>query len=314
MSEPLFESAIPGLRLLARGKVRDVWEIDERRLLFVATDRISAFDRVMQTPIPDKGRILTALTVFWLRQLSDVCPHHLLASDWEALPAAARAVGEALRGRCLVVQRLRMLPVESIVRGYLAGSAWQEYRRSGTVCGIPLPAGLRESERLPEPLWTPSTKAAAGHDENLPPAQARRLLGAHAALVERYSCELYRRAHAHALRCGIIIADTKFEFGVDERGEVVLADEVLTPDSSRFWPADAYQPGRAQESFDKQYLRDWLRGVGFAGDGPGIALPAEVVQRTREKYLLACRLLSGDDSGWSAGAPASPPAAARPAD
>jgi phosphoribosylaminoimidazole-succinocarboxamide synthase len=294
VSQELLESKVPGLRLLARGKVRDVWEVDERHLLFVATDRISAFDKVMATPIPDKGRILTGLSLFWFDLLRDVCPNHVVTSDVGAMPAEVRKEREQLAGRALMVRRLQILPVESIVRGYVAGSGWKEYRSAGTICGLALPAGLQESAELPQPIWTPSTKAAIGtHDENISPAKAREIIGTHADAVERNSLELYRRARDHARSRGVIIADTKFEFGLDPAGSVVLADEVLTPDSSRFWPADRFAVGRAQDSYDKQYLRDWLEEQHFDKDGPGIPLPPEVVSRTRQKYLEAYRQLTG---------------------
>lgn len=294
MSQALLESQVPGLRLLARGKVRDVWEVDDRHLLFVATDRISAFDKVMATPIPDKGRILTGLSLFWFDLLRDVCPNHVVTSDVGAMPAEVRKERDQLAGRALMVRRLQILPVESIVRGYVAGSGWKEYRSAGTICGLALPAGLQESAELPQPIWTPSTKAALGtHDENIHPEKARAIIGAHAAAVERHSLDLYRRARDHARARGVIIADTKFEFGLDPAGQVVLADEVLTPDSSRFWPADRFAVGRAQDSYDKQYLRDWLEAERFDKDGPGIPLPPEVVSRTRQKYLEAYRQLTG---------------------
>ncbi len=294
MSRPLLDSNVPGLRLLARGKVRDVYEIDAQHLLFVASDRISAFDKILASPIPDKGRILTALSLFWFDLLRDVCPNHVVTSDVGAMPSEVRAEREQLAGRSLMVRRLQILPVESIVRGYVAGSGWKEYKKSETICGIPLPAGLGESAELPTPIWTPSTKAEQGaHDENISPEQARGILGAHGTAVERHSIELYRRARDHARARGVIIADTKFEFGTDPEGRVVLADEVLTPDSSRFWPADRYAVGRGQDSYDKQYLRDWLESVTFDKNGPGIPLPPEVVTRTRQKYLEAYRELTG---------------------
>jgi phosphoribosylaminoimidazole-succinocarboxamide synthase len=288
------QSSLPGLKHIARGKVRDLYEVDDRHLLFVASDRISAFDVVMATGIPDKGRVLTQISLFWFDLLKGLCPNHLVTADVDAMPAAVRAHAAVLRGRAMLVKRLRILPVEAIVRGYLSGSGLKEYRKQGTVCGIPLPPGLVESSRLPEPLYTPSTKAEQGaHDENIHPDEAARIIGPHAARVRELALAAYTRARDHAATCGIIIADTKFEFGVDESGQVVLADEVLTPDSSRFWPADRYQAGRAQDSFDKQYLRDWLEQVKFDKNGPGIALPDEVVQRTRAKYLDAYRLITG---------------------
>jgi len=294
MGQPLLQSEVAGLRLLARGKVRDVYEIDDKHLLFVASDRISAFDKVMTTPIPDKGRILTSLSLFWFDLLRDVCPNHVVTSDVGAMPAEVRREREQLAGRSLMVRRLRILPVESIVRGYIAGSGWKEYGTNGTICGIALPTGLGESAELPPPIWTPSTKAEQGtHDENISPARARDILGPDAVAVERHTIELYRRARDHARGRGVIIADTKFEFGVDPAGQVILADEVLTPDSSRFWPADRYAVGRSQDSYDKQYLRDWLESVRFDKNGPGIPLPPEVVTRTRQKYLDGYRALTG---------------------
>ncbi len=290
----LLESQVPGLRLLARGKVRDVWEVDERHLLFVATDRISAFDKVMATPIPDKGRILTSLSLFWFDLLREVCPNHVVTSDVGAMPGEVRKEREQLAGRALMVRRLKIQPIESIVRGYVAGSGWKEYQAKGTICDISLPSDLAESAELPQPIWTPSTKAEMGtHDENISPDRARSIIGANADVIERHSIELYRRARDHARARGVIIADTKFEFGTDPDGRIVLADEVLTPDSSRFWPADRYAVGRGQDSYDKQYLRDWLESVQFDKNGPGIPLPPEVVSRTRQKYLEAFRELTG---------------------
>ena len=296
MNAPLLQSSVSGLKLLARGKVRDVYEIDAQHLLFVASDRISAFDRVMATPIPDKGKILTALSLFWFDLLRDICPNHVVTSDVGAMPAEVRRERDQLAGRSLMVKRLKILPVEAIVRGYVAGSGWKEYKKSATICGIPLPAGLTESAELPQPIYTPSTKAEIGsHDENISPARAAEILGTYATAVDRYSIELYRRARDHGRTRGVIIADTKFEFGIDATGSVILADEVLTPDSSRFWPADRYAAGRAQDSFDKQYLRDWLESVKFDKDGPGIDLPPEVVTKTRAKYVEAYRALTGVD-------------------
>jgi phosphoribosylaminoimidazole-succinocarboxamide synthase len=294
MGEALLSSSCPGLKLLARGKVRDVYEVDADHLLFIATDRISAFDVVMANGIPGKGRILTQLSLFWFELLAGEAPNHLVTADPAAMPAAVQPYADQLRGRALLVRRLRILPVEAIVRGYLAGSGWKEYREHRTVCRLPLPQGLREGSELPEPLYTPSTKAALGqHDENIHPEQAARLLGAHAGAVRRLAVALYVRARDYARARGIIIADTKFEFGVDAAGRVVLADEVLTPDSSRFWPATHWKPGQAQDSFDKQYVRDYLESVRFDKNGPGIALPAEVVDRTLAKYVEAFRLLTG---------------------
>jgi phosphoribosylaminoimidazole-succinocarboxamide synthase len=294
MSACLLRADLPGLELLARGKVRDVFAVDAEHLLFVASDRLSAFDVVMANGIPGKGVILTQLSLFWFDLLKHVCPNHLITADVDAMPAAVRAHADVLRGRTMLVKRLAILPVEAIVRGYLAGSGWKEYRHAGTVCGLGLPAGLSESARLPQALYTPSTKAAIGaHDENISPARAAVILGAQAAGVERAALALYRAAHDHAATRGIILADTKFEFGTNAQGELILADEVLTPDSSRFWPADRYAAGRAQDSYDKQYVRDWLEQVRFDKNGPGIVLPEDVIARTRAKYLDAFRQLTG---------------------
>jgi phosphoribosylaminoimidazole-succinocarboxamide synthase len=294
MSACLLRADLPGLELLARGKVRDVFAVDAEHLLFVASDRLSAFDVVMANGIPGKGVILTQLSLFWFDLLKHVCPNHLITADVDAMPAAVRAHADVLRGRTMLVKRLAILPVEAIVRGYLAGSGWKEYRHAGTVCGLGLPAGLSESARLPQALYTPSTKAAIGaHDENISPARAAVILGAQAAGVERAALALYRAAHDHAATRGIILADTKFEFGTNAQGELILADEVLTPDSSRFWPADRYAAGRAQDSYDKQYVRDWLEQIRFDKNGPGIVLPEDVIARTRAKYLDAFRQLTG---------------------
>ena len=294
MAEALVQSDCPGLTLLARGKVRDVYEVDATSLLFVATDRISAFDVVMRNGIPGKGRILTQLSLFWFQLLGDCGPNHLITADLARMPASVQPHAAQLAGRSMLVEKLRILPVEAIVRGYLSGTGWKEYRASGTVCGIPLPPGLRESDRLPTPLYTPSTKAELGtHDENISPARAAQILGPHAAAVEAFALGLYQRARDHAATRGIIIADTKFEFGVDRSGQVVLADEVLTPDSSRFWPADRYAAGRGQDSFDKQYLRDYLERIAFDKDGGGIELPREIIDGTLAKYVEAFRIITG---------------------
>ena len=299
MSSPaaLLASACPTLTLLARGKVRDVYQVDAEHLLFVASDRISAFDVVMANGIPGKGKVLTQLSLFWFGLLAQVMPNHLVTADIARMPESVRAYRAQLEGRAMLVRKLRILPVEAIVRGYLAGSGWKEYQKSRTVCTLALPAGLSDSSRLGEPLYTPSTKAAQGaHDENIHPDQAARILGQpFAGIVQAKSVELYAQARDYAATRGIIIADTKFEFGVDPFGQVILADEVLTPDSSRFWPASAYAPGKSQDSFDKQYLRDYLESVKFDKNGPGITLPAEVVARTQGKYVEAFRLLTGRD-------------------
>lgn len=290
------ESHLSSLPLISRGKVRDLYDAGER-LLLVASDRLSAFDVVLPTPIPDKGAVLTQISLFWFDYLRGVCRNHLISARMEDFPASVQGEAEQLRGRTMLVKKLQMFPVECVVRGYLSGSGWKEYQRLGTVCGLPLPAGLRESDRLPEPIFTPSSKALAGHDENITMAQVEELIGkAAGARLQALSLEIYRRAAAYAESRGIILADTKFEFGLDPAdpsGEPVLADEVLTPDSSRFWPRESYQPGRAQESYDKQYVRDYLEQIGWNKQPPAPALPDEVVRRTSAKYRAAYRELAG---------------------
>ena len=279
---------------LASGKVRDIYELDDKHLLFVTSDRMSAFDVVMAEPIPDKGRVLTALTAFWLDQLSEVAPNHLVSCE---VPPHAASADADLEGRVMVVRRAEMLPIECIVRGYLSGSAWAEYQRSQSMHGTPLPAGLRQSERLPDPVFTPSTKADEGHDENISFESARDLAGA--ALTEearRISLAAYQRAADLAAERGIIIADTKFELGLID-GRLCICDEVLTPDSSRFWPADSWQPGSTPPSFDKQPLRDWLEGTGWDKTPPPPALPAEVIAATRTRYVEAYERLTGRSFG-----------------
>ncbi len=290
--EAIVQSNVPGLKLAFRGKVRDVYDLGDR-LVIVATDRISAFDVVLPTPIPGKGWVLTQLSNFWFEHLKDVVPNHLTGrplSDVVTDPAALAAID----GRAVLVHKCEPLKVEAIVRGYLAGSGWSEYKKKGTVCGIPLPAGLTESARLPEPIFTPSTKAPAGqHDENITFEQAQKIVGADLARkVRDVSIELYQRAAAWAEPRGILLADTKFEFGVLS-GELILIDEALTPDSSRFWPKDVYQPGRAQPSFDKQFVRDWLNGVGWDHTPPAPELPADIVSQTAGKYREALDRLAG---------------------
>jgi phosphoribosylaminoimidazole-succinocarboxamide synthase len=277
---------------VASGKVRDIYELDDKHLLFVTSDRMSAFDVVMAEPIPDKGRVLTAVTSFWVDQLSDVAPSHLVSLD---VPPGAVDGGdtEDLEGRVMVVRRAAMLPLECIVRGYLSGSAWAEYRESQTMHGQPLPAGLRQSERLPEPIFTPSTKAASGHDENISFAAAVDLVGAKVAEeARRISLAAYQQGAELAAARGIIIADTKFELGVID-GQLAICDEVLTPDSSRFWPADQWEPGRTPPAFDKQPLRDWLEATGWDKTPPPPPLPPEVVQATRDRYVEAYERLTG---------------------
>jgi phosphoribosylaminoimidazole-succinocarboxamide synthase len=290
MAVTTFELPLPKV---ASGKVREIFDLGDGRLLFVASDRISAYDVVMGEGIPDKGSVLTGMTVFWLDLLRDVCPNHLLTGEAAALPPEVEGV-PGLASRGLVVRRLEMLPVEFVVRGYLAGSGWKDYRRTGSVCGVPLPPGLGEASRLSEPIFTPATKAAVGHDENITEEQAAELAGPELFKTAReYAVECYRRAAAYAEGRGIILADTKFEFGVDERGEVVLADEVLTPDSSRFWPAGAWAPGSNPPSYDKQYLRDWLDAQGWGRTPPPPALPPDVVAQTRARYVEAYERLTG---------------------
>ncbi len=291
----LLESDCPDLNLLARGKVRDVYEVDEEHLLFVATDRISAFDVVMTNGIPGKGILLTQISRFWFEWLGDAIPHHLVTSEVSEMPANVQPYRDQLEGRSMLVRRLTILPVEAIVRGYLAGSGWVSYQKEGTVCDIPLPGGLKQCEKLPAPLYTPSTKAAFGsHDMNIPPSEAVRILGEeHASKVEELAVDLYQRASDYAAERGILLADTKFEFGTNEAGEVVLGDEILTPDSSRFWPADEYEPGRDQASFDKQFVRNYLLSINFDKETP-VELPEDVMEGTLRKYREAYERLTGN--------------------
>jgi phosphoribosylaminoimidazole-succinocarboxamide synthase len=292
MNSVVLETNFPGLRLRGRGKVRDIYELGDR-LLIVATDRLSAFDVVLPTPIPDKGRVLTQLSLFWFKKLWDVVPNHVISGS--EFPKELAPYREALRGRAMLVRRADPIPIECVVRGYLAGSGWKEYQATRQVCGIPLAAGLQESDRLPEPIFTPSTKATAGHDENISFDDAvARIGGPLAEKVRSISLEIYRRGAAYAEPRGIILADTKFEFGLIG-DDLIWIDEALTPDSSRFWPADAYQPGRAQPSYDKQYVRDYLERIGWNKQPPGPELPADVVTATREKYREAYRQLTGHE-------------------
>jgi phosphoribosylaminoimidazole-succinocarboxamide synthase len=311
-AEPMQVSALP-LPLFRRGKVRDVYEVDRDRLLVVATDRVSAFDVVMSEAVPHKGAVLTQLTAWWLRQLEAEVAHHMLSADADeivrAVPALAPQRG-ALRGRAMLCRRAEVFPVECVVRGYLSGSAWKEYRASGTLAGEPLPGGLRESERLEPPVFSPATKAESGHDENITRARMAETVGAaDAAELERLARVVYGRGRDVAAGRGIIIADTKFEFGRRDGG-ILLVDEVLTPDSSRFWPADGYAPGRGQPSFDKQPLRDWLdaeRAAGrWNGEAPAPALPAEVVAATSARYLDAYRRITGAGLELDAPTPLTP--------
>jgi phosphoribosylaminoimidazole-succinocarboxamide synthase len=290
MSAVVWETDFPGLTLLSRGKVRDLYELGDA-LLLVATDRLSAFDVVLPTPIPDKGRVLTQLSLFWFKTLGDIVPHHVLsATDF---PSPASAYRQQLAGRSMLCRKTRPLPIECVVRGYLAGSGWKDYRATGKVCGVALPPGLRESDRLSAPIFTPATKAAAGHDENISFDEVVAQVGGdRAEELRSLSLQIYRRAAAYAEPRGILIADTKFEFGL-VGDELLWIDEALTPDSSRFWPARGYQPGRSQPSFDKQYVRDYLESIGWNKQPPGPPLPPDVVERTRAKYREAYRLLAG---------------------
>ena len=289
----LLQTDFPDLELYASGKVRDIYRLDDDRLLFVATDRISAFDYVLATGIPHKGRVLTQISLFWFDFLRDLVANHVITAEVEQYPAAVQKYADQLRGRSMLVTRAEMAPVECVVRGYVSGSAWKEYKTTGRVCGIELPKGLRESDRLPEPIFTPATKASTGHDENITFEEMKRLVGTELSTKLRdLSLAIYRKAAEYALGKGIIIADTKFEFGTTAHG-ITLADEVLTPDSSRFWPADKYRPGQAQESFDKQYVRDYLEEIRWNKLPPAPALPGEVTRRTSEKYTEAYYRLTG---------------------
>lgn len=294
LSAPLLKSSIKSLPLINQGKVRDIYDLGRDRMLLVATDRLSAFDVVLPTPIAHKGAVLTQIANFWFDKLGHIVPNHLTGVDPQSVVSDPEEKAQ-LHRRAIVVRKLKPLPVEAIVRGYLSGSGWKEYKASGTVCGIALPAGLQEGSKLPEPIFTPSTKAEVGaHDENITLQQAAELMGAELAdKVAKTAIRLYKEAAEYALTRGIIIADTKFEFGLDEAGTLYLIDEALTPDSSRFWPADQYQPGSNPPSFDKQYVRDWLEASGWQKKPPAPDLPADVAARTSAKYLEAYRKLTG---------------------
>ena len=293
MSDTLLHTDIRSLPFLHRGKVRDLYAVGDDKLLVVQTDRLSAFDVILPDPIPGKGEVLTAVSNFWFGKLGHIIPNHLTGIDPESVVQGERDKAQ-VRGRAFVTRKLRPLPIEAIVRGYLAGSGWKDYQKTGSVCGIKLPAGLREAEKLPEPLFTPSTKAAVGeHDENISFDEATRLLGeTRAEEVRNATLALYIEAANYAAKRGIIIADTKFEFGVDEKGDMVLIDEALTPDSSRFWPASEYRTGISPPSFDKQFVRDWLETQPWNKKAPAPALPADVLKKTSEKYREALRLLT----------------------
>jgi phosphoribosylaminoimidazole-succinocarboxamide synthase len=289
----VLQTDFPELQLHASGKVRDVYRVNDEQLLFVATDRISAFDYVLASGIPHKGHVLSQISLFWFDFLRDVVPNHLITADVNRYPEPLRKYSDQLRGRSMLVTRAEMFPVECVVRGYISGSAWKEYKATGSVCGIELPQGLRESDRLPSPIFTPATKATTGHDENISIEEAAKLVGPEISRQLRdLSIAIYTKAAEHARQKGIIIADTKFEFGRTAKG-ITLADEVLTPDSSRFWPAEKYEPGRAQDSFDKQYVRDYLEEIRWNKQAPAPALPVDVVRRTSEKYVEAYHQLTG---------------------
>jgi phosphoribosylaminoimidazole-succinocarboxamide synthase len=296
-SPPVLDTDFPTLTLYRRGKVRDVYVVDRDHLLIVATDRISAFDYVLGSGIPDKGKVLTQLSAFWFDLLRDVVPNHLVSTDVRKYPATLAPYAAQLRGRSMLVRRTEPLPVECVARGYISGSGWKDYRVTGKICGIALPEGLRESDRLPAPIFTPATKAESGHDENISEEQAAEVIGRDlVSRVKALTLQLYTRGVAHASARGILLADTKFEFGLidrDGRRELLLIDEVLTPDSSRFWPADQYTPGRAQPSFDKQFVRDYLESIKWNKQPPVPSLPDDVIVRTREKYVEAFRRLTG---------------------
>ena len=292
----LLQTSLSDLELVRRGKVRDVYAVDDHSLLIVATDRISAFDCVLPTPIQRKGEVLTALSEFWFQQLQDVVPNHLITSDVDQMPEAIQRYSAEVQGRSMLVKRADVFQVECVVRGYLVGSGWKDYLRTGEVCGHKLPEGLQESAELPEPLFTPSTKAEHGHDMNISEAEVQEMLGAETTTALRNtSLSLYNKARDYARKRGIIIADTKFEFGRDETGEIILVDEVLTPDSSRFWPLEAYAPGKSQPSFDKQFVRDYLETLSWDKKPPAPAIPSQIAEATTGRYLEAYKLITGKD-------------------
>jgi phosphoribosylaminoimidazole-succinocarboxamide synthase len=293
LAPPILQTTLAGRRPDRQGKVRDIYDFGDR-LLIVASDRISAFDYVLGSGIPDKGKVLTQISAFWFEKTRGIVPNHLVSVDPADFPAEARACAELLSGRSMLVTRTEPLPVECVARGYLSGSGWKDYVATGEVCGIALPRGLRESDRLPAPIFTPATKAQSGHDINISEADAARLVGAEVlSRVRDLTLRLYAEGSRHAEQCGIIVADTKFEFGLLPSGDVLLIDEVLTPDSSRFWPKDGYAPGGAQPSFDKQFVRDYLERIRWNKQPPVPSLPDEVVAKTREKYVEAYRRLAG---------------------
>lgn len=295
LAAPLLETRLSGLAPHRQGKVRDIFDLGDS-LLMVATDRISAFDYVLGSGIPDKGKVLTQLSAFWFEKTAGIVPNHLITTDVREYPDEIRPDAEILAGRSMLVTKTNPVPVECVARGYLSGSGWKEYTASGAVCGVALPPGLRESDRLPEPIFTPATKATTGHDVNVSEEEASRIVGAPLIRqLRELTLQLYSAGAAHAESCGIILADTKFEFGLNDRNEIVLIDEVMTPDSSRYWPRDQYAPGGPQPSFDKQYVRDYLEQIRWNKQPPVPALPDEVVMRTRQKYVEAYRRLTGKE-------------------
>ncbi len=293
MKHAVFETDFPDLNLLKKGKVRDIYDLDDN-LLMVTTDRLSAFDVVMPDPIPDKGKILTQISLFWFEVMKPLVPNHLISSNVDDYPSSCKPYAEDLRGRSMLVKKTEPLPIECVVRGYISGSGWKSYQETGDICGIKLPEGLEESDKLPEPIFTPSTKAEIGlHDINIDFEEAVKKIGRTLAdKVKEFSLEIYKKGAEFADKKGIIIADTKFEFGLNEN-EIILIDEVLTPDSSRFWPKETYKPGGPQKSFDKQYLRDYLISINYNRKPPGPSLPADVIRNTRNKYMEALKLLTG---------------------
>jgi phosphoribosylaminoimidazole-succinocarboxamide synthase len=293
--KPVPETSFSELQLMRRGKVRDVYEVNDEHLLIVATDRVSAFDCVIPTPIARKGEVLTALSRFWFEKLGHIVPNHMVTTDVALMPEAVQQLGESLRGRSMLAHRADVFPVECVVRGYITGSGWKDYLRTGEICGHKLPAGLKESEKLPEAIFTPATKAEEGHDENISEARMSEILGEEVtSRLRDISLQIYTEASEYARTRGIIIADTKFEFGRDKTGRIILIDEVLTPDSSRFWPANEYVPGKSQPSFDKQFVRDYLETLDWNKEPPAPPLPPEIAQATTERYLEAYRLLAGN--------------------
>jgi phosphoribosylaminoimidazole-succinocarboxamide synthase len=294
-AQTVFETSIDGLKLVHRGKVRDIYEVSDDRLLLVATDRLSAFDCVLPTPIRHKGQVLTALSAFWFKKLEGIVDHHMITADFDKMPEVVRQ-NESLRGRSMLVRKATVFPVECVVRGYLEGSGWKDYKTRGGVCGHDLPKGLQQCDRLLNPIFTPSNKAVEGHDDNISQLEFVKIVGHDVAVeLKTLSKAIYTRASEYALTKGIIIADTKFEFGRDKDGNILLVDEVLTPDSSRFWNAASYEAGHAQPSFDKQFVREYLESIGWDKKPPGPPLPPEVAQATTERYLEAYRLLTGKD-------------------